>query len=176
MGWAGEDVKRLAGTPGPESAGESRRRSVLFVCMGNICRSPAAEGLLADLVAKRDLGGEVRVDSAGTISYHEGEPPDRRMREAAAARGYALSGRSRPVGADDFDDFDLIVAMDRENLRDLAAMPGSKRAKLRLFSDFLPPGSPPDVPDPYYGGPGGFDRVLDLVETGAPAILAELLR
>jgi protein-tyrosine phosphatase len=154
---------------------ESRRRGVLFVCMGNICRSPTAEGVVVRLADERGLAELVRVDSAGTIAYHEGEPPDRRMTEAAAARGHTLRGRSRPVRARDFEDFDLIVAMDRENLRDLEEMPGAAPGKLRLFSDFLPPGSPVDVPDPYYGGARGFDRVLDLVEQGTPAILDELL-
>lgn len=150
------------------------QRRVLFVCMGNICRSPTAEGLFRRLVAERGLDDTIEVDSAGTLSYHQGEPPDARMREAAARRGYELGGTARAVAAVDFERFDLIVAMDRDNLRDLEAEAGTARSRLRLFSDFLPAGSPVDVPDPYYGGASGFDRVLDLVEVGCPALLAEL--
>lgn len=142
--------------------------------MGNICRSPTAEGVLAHCLDERALTGAIEVDSAGTIAYHSGEPADPRMREAAARRGYRLDSRARAVTRDDFDRFDLIVAMDRDNLRDLEAM-GDGPARLALFSDFLPPGSPLDVPDPYYGGPEGFDRVIDLVEEGCPAIVERLL-
>ena len=151
------------------------KRRVLFVCMGNICRSPAAEGLLRRLVVERGLEEAIEIDSAGTIAYHQGEPPDARMRAAAARRGCRLEGASRPVEAEDFRRFDLIVAMDRDNLRDLEALDGTARSRLRLFSDFLPAGAPADVPDPYYGGESGFDRVLDLVEEGCPGLLEELL-
>ena len=148
--------------------------SVLFVCLGNICRSPTAEGLLKARLDERGLTGEVEVDSAGTGAYHVGEVPDRRMTRAAAARGYTLDGAARQVTEEDFARFDLIVAMDESNLADLQAIgppPERRRAELRLFSDFLPPGSPRDVPDPYYGGAAGFERVLDLVEEGTEAIL-----
>lgn len=126
------------------------------------------------MVAERGLDGAVEVDSAGTIAYHQGEPPDGRMRQAAASRGYTLEGASRPVEASDFRRFDLIVAMDRDNLRDLEAMAGGGNSRLRLFSRYLPEESPIDVPDPYYGGPTGFDRVLDLIERGCPALLEAL--
>ena len=150
-------------------------RRVLFVCMGNICRSPAAEGVFRQFVLDREVDGAIEIDSAGTISYHQGEPPDARMRQAAARRGYQLDGASRPVVEEDFRHFDLIVAMDRDNLGDLEDRAGGAQSSLRLFSDFLPAGSPSDIPDPYYGGPHGFERVLDMVEDGCPSLLEELL-
>ncbi|HEX9734024.1 MAG TPA: low molecular weight protein-tyrosine-phosphatase [Thermoanaerobaculia bacterium] len=149
--------------------------SVVFVCMGNICRSPAAEGVLKALAAERGVAEGLRVDSAGTISYHAGKPPDPRMREAAARRGYRLDGRSRLFQAEDAERFDLVVAMDRENLADLEEICGRRPANARLLSDFLPAGSPTDVPDPYYGGARGFDVVLDLMEQACPRILDQLL-
>ena len=152
---------------------------VLFVCLGNICRSPTAEAVLAREVEERGLADRVEVDSAGTIGYHAGDRADPRMREAAAARGYELTSISRQVVPEDFERSDLVVAMDRSNLEDLRevsreAGPGA-RAELRLFSEFLPDGAPVDVPDPYWGGPRGFDRVIDLIEEAVPAILDELL-
>ena len=149
---------------------------VLFVCLGNICRSPTGEGLMKALVDSNGLAGEIEVDSAGTGSWHVGEPPDRRMTAAASRRGYRLEGRARQVTSSELGDWDLVIAMDRQNLEDLESLPGSGRAHLRLFSDFLPPGSPVDVPDPYYGGPEGFDRVIDLVEEGCANLLDELVR
>jgi protein-tyrosine phosphatase len=151
-------------------------RRVLFVCLGNICRSPTGEGVLRHLVAERGLAEVVEIDSAGVGSWHIGEPADARMRQAASRRGYDLASRARQVSEGDFDHYDLIVAMDRSNHSDLSALqPADARAELRLFSDFLPAGSPADVPDPYYGGPQGFDRVLDLIEEGTEAILDHLL-
>ncbi|MCZ6507381.1 MAG: low molecular weight phosphotyrosine protein phosphatase [Acidobacteria bacterium] len=152
----------------------ARVQRILFVCLGNICRSPAAEALLRHELAERCRDGSVEVDSAGTLSYHQGQPPDERMRQAAAERGYEIAGRSRPVVAQDFERFDLIVAMDRSNLSDLEAMAPAGGAPIRLFSDFLPAGSPADVPDPFYGGPGGFDTVLDLLEEGCSRLISEL--
>lgn len=154
---------------------------VLFVCLGNICRSPTAEALLRARLERAGLAGRIEVDSAGTGSWHVGEGPDRRMTRAAARRGYRLDGAARQVTAEDFHRFDLVVAMDRENLAALearadgGATPRAQSAKLKLFSEFLPPGSPTDVPDPYYGGSEGFDRVLDLVEEGCAAIVDHLL-
>ncbi len=128
------------------------------------------------LVDSNGLAGEIDVDSAGTGSWHVGEPPDRRMTAAASQRGYRLEGRARQVTSSELGDWDLVIAMDRQNLEDLESLPGSGSAHLRLFSDFLPPGSPVDVPDPYYGGPEGFDRVIDLVEEGCANLLDELVR
>jgi protein-tyrosine phosphatase len=145
--------------------------------MGNICRSPTAEGVMRHYVAERGLADRVEIDSAGTIDYHEGSLPDPRSRQAAAARGYRLDSCARQVTAADLARFDLIVAMDRDNLEYLDRLDrdGRHEAKLRLLSSFLPPGGPEDVPDPYYGGAKGFDRVLDMIEAACPAILTHLL-
>lgn len=163
------------------AAGSKR---LLFVCMGNICRSPTAEGVMRSRLADRGLLERIEVASAGTIGYHAGAPPDARMRRAAARRGYRLDGRARRVTAADFGRYDLILAMDRENLADLVELrgghgdgagAGERRAELRLFGDFLLPDSPRDVPDPYYGGERGFETVLDLIEEACPAIIDHLL-
>ena len=148
---------------------------VLFVCLGNICRSPTAEGVMRKLIADSGLEGEVRVDSAGTIGYHAGGAADARMSGAASRRGYRLDSISRQIAREDFDNFDLIVAMDGENYNDIRSLAPGAPGQVRLFSEFLPPGSPREVPDPYYGGPRGFDVVLDLIEQGCPAILEELV-
>lgn len=152
-------------------------RSVLFVCLGNICRSPAGEAVFRHLVEERGLGDRVTVDSAGIESYHVGETPDTRMAGAARKRGYRLEGRARRFQAGDYAHFDLIVAMDRSVRRALSSWDPRLRheEKLKLFSEFLPPGRPEDVPDPYYGGYQGFETVLDIVEEGVPAILDHLL-
>lgn len=154
-------------------------KSVLFVCLGNICRSPAAEGIFRSCLAERGLDAVVEVDSAGTIDHHAGERADPRMRDAASARGYELGSRARRVRLEDFERFDLIVAMDRSNRDDLERLAeranGDAFGKLRLLSEFLPAGSPTDVPDPYWGGPRGFDDVLDLLEEACPVLLDELV-
>ena len=151
---------------------------MLFVCMGNICRSPAAEGVFRHLLNNLGLKFQVEVDSAGTISCHAGEAPDSRMRKAASRRGYQLEGRSRVVEESDLEAFDLVVAMDRENYRDLVNRSWRNgeihRARICLLSDFLDAEWPQDVPDPYYGGPRGFERVLDMIEAACPAILHAL--
>jgi protein-tyrosine phosphatase len=163
----------------PASSGSRAAASVLFVCMGNICRSPAAEGVMRSCLAARGLDGRVEVESAGTIDYHAGEPADARMRRAAAGRGYDLTSTASRVRLEDLERFDLIVAMDRSNLEDLRRLAGraaaGTAAKLRLLSDFLPAGSPRDVPDPYWGGERGFDEVLDLIEEACPRILDGLV-
>ena len=149
-------------------------RSVLFVCLGNICRSQTAEGVMRRRVAERGVADRVTVDSAGTGAYHVGEPADPRMRRAAERRGYDLDGVARQVEPGDLERFDLVVAMDRENLRDLRRLAGGGGCgHVRLLSDYLPAGAPVDVPDPYYEG--GFDRVIDLIEEACPGILDRLL-
>ena len=157
---------------------KSGQKRVLFVCMGNICRSPTGEGVLRKLVSEAGLEPSIDVESAGTIGYHVGELPDPRMREAARQRGYSLDSRARQFGREDFESFDLIVAMDRHNLADIHALDvdGAHRDQVRLLSDFLPENDewPTDVPDPYYGGPAGFEKVLDMIEAAGEGILSEL--
>jgi protein-tyrosine phosphatase len=152
---------------------KEQRMKILFVCTGNICRSPTADGVLRHMVAQAGLGNAVTVDSAGTHGYHIGDPPDPRSTAAAAARGFDLSAlRARKVTAADFRTFDLILAMDQSHFRHLAAMrPKDAKADLKLFLDFHPAGGK-DVPDPYYGGPEEFERVLDMIETASAALLA----
>ena len=149
---------------------------VLFVCMGNICRSPTAQGVFERLVEEHDLADFVHIDSAGTHAYHVGEQPDRRASQAAARRGIDMSGqRARQVSEADFGEFDLVLAMDHANFEELNAVcPPGHEDKLRLFLDFAPDAAEREVPDPYYGGPGGFERVLDLVELAAAGLLADI--
>lgn len=151
-------------------------QSILFVCWGNICRSPTAEGLMKALVEERGLEEHIHVASAGTIRYHEGEPPDSRMRRAAERRGYELVGEARCIEQDDASLFDLILCMDASNLHDVEEILGELPAHARLLSDFLPAGSPSDVPDPYYGDGNGFEVVLDLLESACPRILDHILK
>ena len=150
--------------------------SVLFVCTGNICRSPAAEGVFRSLVATRGLSDSIAVDSAGTGSWHVGEPPDARMQEAALRRGVDLSDqRARQVRGDDFNTFDFIAAMDRGHMRELTQMcPPSETHRLTLFLERVPEVGILDTPDPYYGAADGFEFVMDLVERGASALLDEI--
>jgi protein-tyrosine phosphatase len=147
---------------------------VLFVCMGNICRSPTAEGVFRALLARDRLEERVYVDSAGTGGWHAGEQPDRRAQAAAKKRGYDLSGqRARQVTLNDFHHFHVIAAMDEDNLNHLHSIaPTSHRERVRLLLDFADPPLPTrEVPDPYYGGVDGFDHVLDLVEAGCEGLL-----
>jgi protein-tyrosine phosphatase len=150
---------------------------ILFVCMGNICRSPTAEGVFRKVVQERAPHLEVEIDSAGTHAYHVGEPPDRRAVAAAARRGIDLSGlRARMVGDADFAGFDMLVAMDQLNREVLLdRSPEEYRERIRLMLEFAPSTEVEDVPDPYYGGPVGFERVLDLVEEASKGLLDELL-
>ncbi|HVK32284.1 MAG TPA: low molecular weight protein-tyrosine-phosphatase [Burkholderiaceae bacterium] len=142
-----------------------------MVCLGNICRSPTAEAVLRHKLAAAGLDGHVEVDSAGTGDWHVGDPPDARSQRHAARRGYDLSAlRGRRVSEADFERFDLILAMDEDNLADLERLrPDGGRAELRLFA-----GRP--VPDPYAGGPAGFEQVLDLVEAASEVLARDLAR
>jgi protein-tyrosine phosphatase len=151
---------------------------VLFVCMGNICRSPTAEGVLRHLVAREAPDLRVEVDSAGTHDYHIGDPPDRRSQAAARKRGIDLGGlRARQLCAEDFDRFDYVLVMDDRNLADAAAIaPSEYRAEFRRLMEFAPEAGRLDVPDPYYGGPEGFEEVLDLTEVGARGWIAAARR
>jgi len=150
--------------------------NVLFVCMGNICRSPTAEGVFRHLVAQSGLAGQVIIDSAGTHDYHIGAAPDERAQAAAAQRGYDLSGlRARQVTPEDFQRFDYVLAMDEANLRILQSLcPAPYRSRLRLFLEFAQDVGLQAVPDPYYGGDQGFEEVLDLVESAARGLLIEM--
>jgi len=150
--------------------------SVLFVCMGNICRSPTAEGVFEKLVTETNLSGVVQIDSAGTHTYHVGESPDNRASLAAQRRGIDLSGKkARRVQEADFEAFDYVLAMDSSNYEDLATLClPEHRPKLHLFLDFAPELGLRDVPDPYYGGATGFERVLDLIEAASNGLLARI--
>ena len=147
--------------------------AVLFCCTGNICRSPSAEGVFAKRVADAGLAGRVRVDSAGTHGYHVGEPPDERSQRAARARGYELGAlRARRVGRDDFERFDLILAMDRDNFAFLAKLsPPSSAHKLKLMMEYARNFDVSEVPDPYYGGADGFELVLRMLEDASEGLL-----
>ena len=154
----------------------ANQKSVLFVCLGNICRSPTGEGVMQSLVDCRDLTDTVHIDSAGTIGYHTGHPADERMQAAAMQRGFDLTSRSRKITADDLQTFDLVIAMDRQNLADIQSLDVGATAEVRLLSDFLDSDQwPVDVPDPYYGGAAGFETVLDMIEAACPAILDSLV-
>jgi protein-tyrosine phosphatase len=164
---------------------------VLFVCLGNICRSPTAEGVMRALVREAGLQARVELDSAGTGGWHVGSPPDSRAAAAAGARGIELGGRARSVTSADFERFDLVVAMDRSNASELRrlARDEEQRAKVRLLREFDPASAREgararerasgaradlDVPDPYYGAAGGFEEVLDLVQAACAGLLARI--
>lgn len=148
--------------------------SVLFVCLGNICRSPLADGIFCHLVKERGLEDHYRVDSAGTSAYHAGDPADSRSIAVARKHGIAVPSISRQVRTADFSEFEWIVAMDRQNLSDLQAQePGDSAARLVLLREYDPEGGE-DVPDPYYGGPGGFDTVHAMVARSCEALLESL--
>jgi len=149
---------------------------VLLVCMGNICRSPTAEGVLRQYIKNNKLGDRVEVDSAGTHGYHVGEAPDARTQRAAAARGYNLTQfRARKVARQDLDYFDLILAMDRSNFENLLRMATpEQKTRIKLFMEFAKNFDDEEVPDPYYGLGHGFDLVLDMVEDGAQGLIDEI--
>src|SRR5271165_1641153 len=160
--------------------GDGEQVRVLFVCLGNICRSPTAEGVMRSLVAQAGLSEKIGLDSAGTGSWHVGSSPDRRARASARARGIELAGSARQVGSDDFLDFDVMVAMDRANMRELRALaPGAqKREKVRLLREFdaqSVAANELEVPDPYYGGGEHFDEVLEIVQAACAGLLQEIV-
>ena len=151
-----------------------KKHSLLFICLGNICRSPAAEGVMKAKVHKAGLDGEFFIDSAGIGDWHVGQLPDRRMRERAARRGYRLDSRARQIRQSDFDDFDLLLVMDSSNYRTVTSLaPNDEaRGKVRMLTDFLVERKGVDaVPDPYYGGLAGFDHALDLIEDACNGVL-----
>jgi len=154
----------------------SRPYRVLFVCLGNICRSPAAEGVMRALVEAEGLGGSILVRSAGTAGWHTGKLPDQRMRNAAQNRGYNLCSRARQVNEDVLRENDLVLVMDQPNLRDVRSIDRESRhnAKIHLFCDFCTDHEEKEVPDPYYGGEQGFELVLDLLEDGCRGVLAHI--
>ncbi|MCG6956053.1 MAG: low molecular weight phosphotyrosine protein phosphatase [Gemmatimonadetes bacterium] len=150
--------------------------SVLFVCLGNICRSPLAEGVFRHLVEERGLTDRFAIDSAGTGAWHVGQRPDRRSAQVAAAHGIKLTGRGRQVRARDLERFDVVVAMDRENLRDLQELAGTSdgHGRLHLLREFDPEADQPDVPDPYFEGPSGFESVYRMVRRSCEHLLESL--
>jgi protein-tyrosine phosphatase len=152
-------------------------QKVLFVCMGNICRSPTAEGVFQQLVARQGLEQRFEIDSAGTGDWHVGAPPDQRAQQAANLRNIDLSSlRARQVSVDDFTYFDTIIAMDHDNLNQLQRLaPENQRHKIRLLLEYQDGPTNREVPDPYYGGENGFEEVLDLIEAGCENLLGKLL-
>lgn len=149
---------------------------VLFVCLGNICRSPAAENIFRQIVKEEGLSRQIITDSAGTLGLHTGKKPDLRMSHTLTERGYLVTGAARGFSPTDFSEFDLILTMDRENRRDVLALASSpeEEAKVRNFTDFCQNHTENEVPDPYYGGQDGFDLVADLIEDGSQGLLLHL--
>ncbi|GFO81648.1 MAG: phosphotyrosine protein phosphatase [Methyloceanibacter sp.] len=154
------------------------RHRLLFACLGNICRSPMAEGVFRRVAEDAGQAHLFEIDSAGMGDWHKGQAPDHRAQKATLSRGVDISGQSaRKVELEDFEEFDLILAMDGSNISDLYEIaPHAARHKIRRFLDFAPHLDEDDVPDPYYGGEEGFDHALDLIEAAAKGLLAELAR
>ncbi len=155
---------------------EDRVIRTLFVCLGNICRSPTAEAVFRDQVKKAGYDSRIETDSAGTIGYHEGLPPDNRAQATARGRGIDMSDlRGRKVVAQDFESFDYVLAMDNENFADLKRIcPAGREGRLRMFLDFAAERTEREVPDPYYGGDRGFDHVFDLVTDASLGLLSHI--
>ena len=149
---------------------------ILFVCMGNICRSPSGEAVMNDLIKREKLEDKIQCDSAGTIAYHEGEPADARMKSHAIKRGYNLTSIARRFSNTDFDKFDYIIAMDGDNYNDLITFDTEKKYtdKIFMMTDFAKNGCYNEVPDPYYGGPAGFEKVLDILEDSCDGLLKKV--
>ena len=162
----------------PENQNINNKYKVLFVCLGNICRSPAAQGIFEHIVRENGMQDRIEADSAGTYGGHKGELPDRRMRTAAMYRGFALTHKSRQVSGLDFLDFDLIIAMDDQNYEDLMHLAPSVEAthKIRRMSEFLQRRRMSYIPDPYYMGVEGFSLVLDLLEDGCQNLYDTIVR
>lgn len=158
---------------------------VLFVCLGNICRSPTAEAVFRDAVQKRGLTSAFKIDSAGTIDYHEGNPADPRMKNAAKKRGIEITSISRPISPTDFNEFDLILAMDKQNKADILkafedwkvkySLPDEANKKVKLMCSYCKECKETEVPDPYYGGPQGFEKVLDILKDACESLLDEIV-
>jgi len=164
--------------PSDVESGQEAAIRVLFVCMGNICRSPLAEGVFRSAVEERGLSGRFLIDSAGTGAWHVGEPPDRRMVETALRHGVSLNGQSaRQVERADLEAFDHIFVMDRDNLHDMLYLDENEihGGKIRLFREVDPEPGDYQVPDPYYGGGDGFERVYDIVERTSRELLMRLI-
>lgn len=154
-------------------------KQLLFVCLGNICRSPSAEAVFNALIIKKGLANKLHCDSAGTKAYHAGDPADYRMNQVAQKRGYHLTSISRPVDPKtDFDRFDYILGMDRQNVQDLKGMARDEndRKKIMLITDFCTTKKYGSVPDPYYGGSAGFELVLDILEDACEGLIRKILR
>ncbi len=153
-----------------------REVGVLFVCLGNICRSPSAEGIFRHCVENSDLQLKVKIDSAGTANYHSGHPPDSRAIRVAASRGINLKNlRARQVRRSDFQQFDYIIAMDRHNYSDLISLaPQDHRCRIQLFLDFTDNWSEREIPDPYYGGPQGFERAFDMITDASKGLIKDI--
>lgn len=151
--------------------------NILFVCMGNICRSPSGEAVMNAVIKKYGLADKIQCDSAGTIAYHEGEPADSRMKHHARMRGYSLTSIARKFRYEDFEKFDYIIAMDKENYADLLEMDRERKYfdKISMMMSFGKNSDEDEVPDPYYGGPAGFEKVLDLLEDACKGLLEEIL-
>lgn len=169
----------------PSETKDKKPFSVLFVCLGNICRSPAAEGVFTHLVKQKGLDSSFVIDSAGTINYHEGNDADPRMKAASKRRGIQITSLSRPIRPSDFKDFDLILAMDKQNKDDILAaferwsfretLPADSYKKVKLMCSYCKKHTETQVPDPYYGGPQGFEKVLDLLEDACESLLESIL-
>lgn len=155
---------------------KNKKTNLLFVCLGNICRSPAAEGIMKKLVDENNLASLIHIDSAGTSGWHEGELPDDRMRMHGRRRGYDFCSRSRKFSYEDFDAFDHIIVMDDDNYANVSNLAKTNKdaAKIRRMTDFSDKFSSPHIPDPYYGGSSGFEKVLDLLEDACEGLLREI--
>ena len=151
---------------------------IIFVCMGNICRSPSGEAVFRKIVQERNLESAFYIDSAGTSAYHVGETADRRMKKHASQRGFHLTSRSRRFTSQDIDEFDYIIAMDRENYEDILSLDkkGTRNGKIHMMTEYSTCCRGDDVPDPYYGGDNGFELVLDLLEESCLGLLESLIK